>query len=64
MKLGYHLFDQKSEFSYYVVSDPGLNDDYIWNPTDVNVNELLQTSFFELDLANYTSAFIRTQDRL
>jgi outer membrane receptor for ferrienterochelin and colicin len=60
MKLGYHLFDQKSEFSYYIVSDSGISDDYIWNQTDVNVNELLQTSFFELDLRLFKKFAINT----
>jgi len=50
LKLGYHIFDQNSEFSYYTMNNSGNNGDYVWLKKDVEVNELLQAAFTELDL--------------
>ena len=48
IKFGSHIFNQKSKFKYYTITNPEDNQGWIEN--DIKVNEVLYTSFTELDL--------------
>ena len=48
IKFGSHIFNQKSRFKYYTIINP--EDSQGWIENNINVNEVLSTSFAEIDL--------------
>ena len=50
LKIGYHIFDQNSDFIYYTREEENNSGDYDYIDHDVEINELLQATFTELDL--------------
>ena len=48
IKLGYHIFNQNSNFKYYTITNS--EDSQGWTENNIKINEVLYTSFTEIDL--------------